>query len=94
MAFARLALFPGGTQENHRAIEEGLGDGHHDTEGRILFAAGPVPNGWQIIQVWQSREQMEKWVQAYLGQAFVHAGSRAYPAPPQITDFELTDLLT
>lgn len=93
MAFARLALFPGGTQANHQAIVEGLGDSQDNADGRILFAAGPVPDGWQIIQVWESRTAMEKWVEDNLGEAFAKAGSRGYPAPPLITDLELTDLL-
>lgn len=93
MAFARLALFPGGTQENHQAIVEGLGDSQDNADGRILFAAGPVPDGWQIIQVWESQTAMEKWVEDNLGEAFAKAGSRGYPEPPRITDLELTDLL-
>lgn len=94
MAFARLALFPGGTQQQHEAIAEALGDAHTHADGRILFAAGPVPDGWQILQVWENQDKLEKWVTAHLGDAFAKAGSRGYSTPPQITDFELTDLLT
>lgn len=93
MAFVRLALFPGGTEENHRAIVEGLGDSQMNAEGRILFGAGAVSDGWQIIQVWNTRAAMEKWVEDNLGEAFAKAGSRGYPSPPLITDFELADLL-
>lgn len=93
MAFARLALFPGGTAANHQAVVDGLGDSQDNADGRILFAAGPVPDGWQIIQVWESRTAMEKWVEDNLGEAFAKAGNRGYPAPPLITDLELTDLL-
>jgi hypothetical protein len=77
----------------HQAIVEGLGDAQDYAEGRILFAAGPVPDGWQIVQVWESRTAMETWVEDNLGHAFAKAGSCAYPAPPRIADFELTDLL-
>ena len=94
MAFARLALFPGGTQQQHEAVAEALGDAHTKADGRILFAAGPVPAGWQILQIWESRENLEAWAQAYLGDAFAKAGSRGYSTPPSITDFELTDLLS
>lgn len=92
MAFARIALFPGGTEEQHRAIVEALGDSHVDPPGRILFAAGPTPEGWQILQVWDAQGTLEAWVQANLGQAFARVGNRGYPAPPRITDFELHDL--
>lgn len=92
MAFARIALFPGGTEAHHQAIVEALGDAQVDPRGRILFAAGPAEEGWQIVQVWESRESLERWVEAHLGGAFARAGSRGYPAPPQITDFEVRDL--
>ena len=92
MAFARIAVFPGGTEAHHRTIVDALGDAHVDPEGRILFAAGPTPEGWQILQVWESREQLDRWVEAHLGNAFARAGDRGYPAPPRITDFDLSDL--
>jgi hypothetical protein len=93
MAFARLALFPNGTEEQHRAIVEALGDAQVNPDGRILFAAGPTEEGWHILQIWESREQLEQWVQQYLGAAFAAVGGRGYPAPPRITDFEVHDLL-
>lgn len=93
MPFARLALFPEGTQQQHEAIVEGLGDAYAQAPGRLLFAAGPTADGWQILQVWENQEQLEKWVQDHLGRAFAHAGSRGYAHPPTITDFELADVL-
>lgn len=94
MAFARIALFPGGTEAQHRAVSDALGDAQVHADGRVFFAAGPVPEGWQILQVWESRDHMEKWVSAYLGEAFAKAGNRGYAAPPTITDLDLTELLT
>lgn len=93
MAFARIALFPGGTEAQHQALCEALGDAHRDPEGRVLFAAGPTPEGWQVLQVWESRDQLERWVQDHLGQAFARVGDRGYPSPPRITDVEVTELL-
>ena len=92
MAFARLALFPEGTQQQHEAIVEGLGDAHTHAPGRLLFAAGPTPEGWQILQVWETQAQLEQWVQDNLGKAFAHAGSRGYAHPPTVTDFELSEV--
>lgn len=92
MPYARIALFPDGTQEQHEAIVEGLGDAHTNAPGRLVFAAGPTPEGWQIIQVWETQEQLDDWVQANLGKAFAHAGSRGYMYPPTITDFEVPEL--
>ena len=93
MAFARLALFPQGTQQQHEAIVEGLGDAYAHAPGRLLFAAGPTPDGWQIMQIWESQAQLEQWVQDHLGRAFAHAGSRGYPNPPTVTDFDVPEVL-
>ena len=93
MAFARLALFPDGTQQQHEAIVEGLGAAYHDAPGRLMFAAGPTPEGWQILQIWETETQLEKWVEDNLGRAFAHAGTRGYPHPPKITDFELSEVV-
>lgn len=92
MAYARLAVFPGGTEDQHRAVAEALGDAQVNAPGRLVFAAGPTPEGWQLIQVWESREQLEHWVEANLGAAFAKAGGRGYKSAPRITDFTLTDL--
>jgi len=91
MTFARVAVFPGGTEQHHQAIVEALGDAQVDPPGRILFAAGQTDDGWQILQVWENRRQMEDWVNRHLGPAMAEVGDRGYPAPPQITDFELRD---
>lgn len=91
MTFIRVAHFPGGTREHHLAIDEALGDAAKDAPGRILFAAGGTPTGWEIVQVWEHQEQLEDWVQQHLGAAFAKVGDRGYPAPPEITDFEVTD---
>lgn len=93
MAFARIAFFPGGTQDSHQAVADGLGDAHTHADGRILFASGPVDGGWQIVQVWESRANLEAWVEAHLGEAFAKAGSRGHPNPPTVTDFELYDVM-
>lgn len=91
MAFARIALFPEATQQQHEAVVAGLGAGYLDAPGRILFACGPCAEGWQIVQIWQSREQLEHWVQTHLGQAMARAGSDGYMYPPRVVDFELTE---
>jgi hypothetical protein len=85
-------MFPGGTEDRHRAIVDALGDARVEPEGRLLFAAGPTEEGWQVLQVWESRDQLEQWVEDNLGAAFAKAGSRGYPNAPCITDIELAEL--
>lgn len=93
MAFARVALFPGGTEEQHRALVEQLGEAYDHAGGRFVFLSGTVPDGYEIVQFWQSRAQLDAWVAGHLNDAIARLGGRGYPNPPRITDFEIDDLL-
>lgn len=92
MAFARLAFFPQGTQEQHEAVSEALGDAISDAPGRIVFAAGQSDDGFHLIQIWESEDALTAWVDAHLGRAFAAAGSRGYKYPPTVTDFEVSEV--
>ena len=90
MALVRLALFPGGTSEHYAALAEALG-AQGDAPGRLVFAAGPVDGGWQVVQIWRSREELDAFNTAVLRPAMTAAGG-PFPAPPQVVDFETLEL--
>jgi hypothetical protein len=92
MAFARIAVFPGGTQEQYEYLGELMGEGVAHQPERRLLAAGPSEAGWTIIQVWDSKEPLERFIEDHLGPAIERAGERGYPEAPKITDVELADL--
>jgi hypothetical protein len=92
MAFARIAVFPGGTQEQYEYLAGLMGEGVADQPERRLIAAGPSEDGWTIIQVWNSREPLERFIEEHLGPAMQRAGDRGYPQSPRIIDLELADL--
>lgn len=58
MAFLRLAFFPGGTAEHWAAVVQAVGD-IPPPKGRRAFAVGPVDDGWQVKQWWDTREDLE-----------------------------------
>jgi hypothetical protein len=92
MAFARIAVFPGGTREQYEYLGDLMGEGVASQPDRKLLAAGPTADGWAIIQVWESKTGLDRFVEDVLGPAMARAGDRGYPQPPQITDIELADL--
>jgi hypothetical protein len=71
-----------------------MNEGMTDQPDRRLLAAGPSDEGWQIIQVWDSREALERFIEEHLRPALERAGDRGYPQPPRITDIDLADLHT
>lgn len=95
MAFARLAMFPGGTEDHARAVAEELGEGNIDPPGRILFGAGPVDGGYQIIQVWESRADLDSFLDSTFRPAMerLAAAGRGWASAPVVTDVELHDLI-
>jgi hypothetical protein len=94
MAFARIATFPNGTQEQYEYLGQLMGEGVARQPDRRLLASGPTDDGWTIIQIWESRQALEDFVTEHLRPAMQRAGERGYPEPPVITDIELHDLYT
>ncbi len=56
-------------------------------QGLISHMAGPMKQGWGVVDVWESQADFDRFLQAGLKQAFEQIGARI-PAL-QITAFEL-----
>jgi hypothetical protein len=95
MAYARLAMFPGGTEDQARTVAEELGQSNIDPPGRILFGAGPVEDGYQIIQVWETRADLDSFLESSFRPAMqrLTAAGRGWTSPPVVVDVELHDLI-
>ncbi len=87
MAFVRVAFSAGASQGHVEALAEQLGD-VPDPPGRLLFAAGPVSGGWQVVQVWTSRDDLAAFDEAHLRPALEALGYRGFPVAPVVTDLE------
>lgn len=91
MAFVRLALFPEGTEQHYRRLARVMSDVPVPEE-RLLFAAGPVAGGWQVVQVWTSLEYLEVFNREHFLPALRALGDTPFPRAPVVTDFETRDL--
>lgn len=82
MSVAMMIDNPEGSQEIYERVREQL-----DLEkpaGGIFHAAGPSPNGgWRVIEVWESEEHVQRFVDERLLPAFEAAGASP-PPPPEI----------
>ncbi len=87
MTFVRLAFFPDGTAEHHRALAAAIGD-VQPPPGRLCFVAGPADGGWQVVQVWRSRAELDDFNRAVFLPALHRQGGAGFPSPPTVTDFE------
>lgn len=86
MAFVRLARFPGATAEHYAALAAALADAPVPP-GRLLFAAGPVEDGWQVVQVWTSEAELADFNREHLLPALRALGAAGFPKPPTVVDF-------
>lgn len=91
MAFVRLARFRGATEQHFRALADAMSDVPAPA-GRLVIAAGPVHDGWQVVQIWTDRERLTEFNAAYFLPALASLGASAFPEPPVVVDFE-TELL-
>lgn len=89
--FVRLAFFPNATAADFDRLAERM-SGVPKPVGRLLFAAGPVDGGWQVVQVWSSRAGLDEFNQGHFLPALRSLGAGAFPAPPVVKDFVPTSV--
>jgi hypothetical protein len=87
MAIGLRLKIAGGTQEQYDALHSHMGVDADPPEGLIFHAAGPIDEGWGIIDFWESREHFDRFQQNRLGPAFGELGDRAPSSPPDIKEF-------
>lgn len=87
MPFVRLARFPGAQEHHFEALATVLRDAPSPTQ-RLLFAAGPLEDGWQVVQVWTTRADLDRFNADWFLPALARLGDEAFPHPPLVVDFE------
>lgn len=87
MTFIRLAFFPEGTAEDYAAVADAMGV-TEAPEGRLLFTAGAARDGWQVVQVWRTRQGLERVNRTMFLPALAAMSAPGFPRPPEVTDFE------
>jgi hypothetical protein len=91
MPYVISHFFPGGTAQQYEAAMTAL-NGTLGTipEGQILHVAGPVPGGFQVIGVQQSKASWDR----FMSETFVPLMGKGIPcgftAPPTEVEFEAT----
>lgn len=87
MAIGLRIKFADGTQDQYEAVNNQMGVEENRPEGMIFHAAGPIENGWGVIDFWESREHFDRFLESRLGPAIQELGDRAPQGPPDIKEF-------
>ena len=91
MAIALVIEFPGVTQKQYDKVQDTLGLKGPETwpRGTILHMAGPTAKGWEVVDVWESREQFDRFVSERLTLALKEAGM----PEPRPTEFPVYNIV-
>ena len=87
MAVLMNAHLAGGTKEMIDGMRPLL-DSLKQTKGLVVHTNGPVPGGWRVTEVWESKDDFEAWYEANV--------KPVYPTdipPPEITIEELNEVV-
>jgi hypothetical protein len=87
MAVGIRLKFPGGTEQQYDTLHGGMNIDGNPPEGLILHSAGPIDEGWGVIDFWESREAFDRFTQGRLMPAAQELGDGAFPNPPEIKEF-------
>lgn len=90
MAIALMMEFKGGTAEQYDAVIESLDLGGRLARGGIFHAGGTTEDGIRIIDVWESKEAVDTFVQERLGPV----SQRLNIPPPEVTVWPVRHMLT
>jgi hypothetical protein len=93
MAYCITHFFPGGTKAQYEAVMVAInGELGAIPPGQILHLAGPVPGGWQVTAVQESKESWD----AFVAERFLPVTSRGieggFAAAPTETGLEVAHL--
>ena len=81
MPVAMIVEIPEGDAEFYDAVMEALDwDNSEKPAGFISHLAGPSPNGWTVIDVWESKADFDNFAQSRLGPALAEAAGGEAPS--------------
>jgi hypothetical protein len=92
MAVGLSLRFTDGTAEQYDAVHAEAGVENDPPEGLIFHAAGPIKDGWGILDFWESRAQFDSFMESRIGPAIAALGDAAMPNPPEIKEFPVHNM--
>jgi hypothetical protein len=81
MAVAMMVENPNVNKETYDKVRAHMG--LETPAGGIFHAAGEGPNGWRVIELWESEADAMRFFQERLKPAWDAVGVEAPPNPPQ-----------
>ncbi len=90
MAIGLLCEVPGGTQQQYDEIMRELNLGGKLYAGQLYHIAGPMDDGWRVVDVWESREAFDRFFNDKLQRAMQNANL----PQPRLSFFPIHNILS
>jgi hypothetical protein len=81
MAVAMLLEWPGQSKEQYDELMKRVALETDPPDGGLFHVAGPMPGGWRVVDVWESREAFERFAEERLRPAVKEVGIPGMPEP-------------
>ncbi len=78
MAVCLIFEGPGVTQAQYDQVRNEVA-GDRPPQGALYHVAGPTENGWCVVEVWESQEALQRFLDDKLLQALDKAGMSGQP---------------
>ena len=69
---------PGVTRAQYEQVRDAVAPGNRAPAGLLYHAGGPTETGWRVMEVWESPEALQRFVEQ-LGPALEQAGIDVQP---------------
>jgi hypothetical protein len=92
MPIGMLLDQPGGTREQYESFNRQMFGGSitpdRPPEGLVLHTAGPTSDGWRIFDVWESREDLDRFMSEKVFPAIEALGIPADGPQPDVYELD------
>ena len=92
MAVGIIMEFEGFSPDTYEAVREKINWPQDWPEGVSFHVAGPSGDGMRLVEIWESREQYDRWMQDTIQPALrevMGEEALASSSPPRVTEFEV-----
>lgn len=79
MAIGLIIDRRGGTQAEYNQVHNEVTPDNRRPDGLLYHAAGPIPNGWRVVEIWESQEAIDRFFEEKLGAALQRANISVHP---------------
>ena len=79
MATGMLIEFNDMDEKRYERVNELLGLYQNPPKGLLLHSAGPIPGGWRVFDMWESKEAFQQFFNERLQNVLRQAGATAPP---------------